>query len=318
MEYPLISVIIPVYNVALYLQRCIDSICKQKYTSLEILLIDDGSTDKSGDICDEAAALDARIKVVHKKNGGLSDARNTGIHEAAGEYITFVDSDDCIAVDMVEYLYSLVKKYHVDMALCTHTVVFEDGREIRLGNGKEECLPAQECIERMLYHKMIDTSAWAKLYKREIFSDILYPTGKLFEDIGTTYKTFIKSERIACGYISKYNYYVRKNSIVRKSFSPKKLDLLEMTDSMGADVEKKYPALRKAVIRRKLYARFSSLNQMEGVVGYDEEKRKILKFIEAHARMVFFDFKAPFRDKVAILCILFGEKFYFFVWHLIR
>lgn len=318
MEQPLISVIVPVYNVACYLQRCLDSICKQTYPSLEILLIDDGSTDQSGDMCDAAASGDSRIRVVHKRNGGLSDARNVGICKATGDYLTFVDSDDSIALDMIEYLYSLTRKYRTDMALCSHTIFFDNGKEINCGNGKEECLSAEECIGYMLYHRNVDTSAWAKLYKREVFSDISYPVGKLFEDIGTTYKTFIKCGRIACGYISKYNYYVRKSSIVRESFSMRKLDLLEMTDAMGDEVETRFPMLRKAVLRRRLYARFSSLNQMEGVAGYDEEKEKILKFISAHAREVFFDSKAPLRDKAAIMCILFGEKFYFLMWHLIQ
>lgn len=318
MGQPLISVVMPVYNVEPYLRRCIKSVCEQTYSPLEIILVDDGSTDNCGTICDEAANEDKRIKVIHKANGGLSDARNVGVKAATGEYVTFIDSDDSIDAEMIGYLYYLIQKYGTDMSLCSHTVVFEGEKKSVLGKGGEECLPAETCIRKMLYHQDVDTSAWAKLYKREIFSDIAYPVGKQFEDIGTTYKTFIKSKMVACGYRSLYNYYVRKSSIVRSSFSEKKLDLLEMTDAMGREVQKKYPSLEKAVLRRRLYARFSTLNQMENVSGYDKEKHEIINFIRENASKVFWDASAPLRDKLAIICILLGENFYFKMWNIVK
>ena len=265
-------------------------------------MIDDGSTDRSGAICDEFARQDERIEVIHKVNGGLSDARNVGIDRARGDFITFIDSDDTVEPDMIEYLLGLIDRFGVDVSLCSHTIVFDDHKKI-LGDGREECLTAEECIRKMLYHRDVDTSAWAKLYRREIFDAIRYPVGRLFEDIATTYKTFIASGRVACGYVSKYNYYVRRSSIVRSAFSARKFDLLEMTDSMGRDVAEKFPMLAGAVLRRRVYARFSTLNQMDGVDDYVDERRQMIDFIKAHRREIFFDGQAPLRDKAAILCL---------------
>ena len=312
---PLISVVVPVYNVENYLARCIDTITRQTYARLEILLIDDGSTDRSGAMCDDFAQRDERITVIHKKNGGLSDARNVGIEDAHGDFITFIDSDDSVEPDMVEYLLSLINKFKTDMSLSSHTVVFDDHRNV-LGNGHEECLTAEECIRKMLYHRDVDTSAWAKLYRREIFDTIRYPVGRLFEDIATTYKTFIASGRVACGYVSKYNYFVRGTSIVRSAFSARKFDLLDMTDGMGRDVLERYPSLARAVMRRRVYARFSTLNQMDGVEGYVDERRQMIDFIKAHRREIMFDGAAPLRDKAAILCLALGEGFYHFAWRM--
>lgn len=157
---PLISVILPIYNVAQFLPRCIESVCSQTYDNLEIILVDDGSPDDCGDICDKYAEKDNRIVVVHKQNGGLSDARNKGAEIANGEYITFIDSDDYVTDTYVEYLYSLIEKYHTRMSLCTHTVVFEKGNNIIYGNGKDEVLTTEICLERMLYDDVINTSAW--------------------------------------------------------------------------------------------------------------------------------------------------------------
>ena len=189
---PLISVILPIYNVAQFLPRCIESVCSQTYDNLEIILVDDGSPDDCGDICDKYAEKDNRIVVVHKQNGGLSDARNKGAEIANGEYITFIDSDDYVTDTYVEYLYSLIEKYHTRMSLCTHTVVFEKGNNIIYGNGKDEVLTTEICLERMLYDDVINTSAWAKLYETEMVRKFPYPVGKLFEDIATTYKFFME------------------------------------------------------------------------------------------------------------------------------
>ena len=311
---PLISVVIPIYNVEDYLERCLATVRQQTYPRIEILLIDDGSTDASGKICDRMANEDERIRVIHQDHQDVAEARNIGAREAIGEYITFVDSDDMAAPDLVEYLYSLLDRYRTPMALCSHTVVFLNGRKIEFGNGKEECLTAEECIRRMLYRMDVDTSVWAKLYKREILTDIIFPKGKLFEDIAATYKAFVASSRIACGFRSKYSYCVRRNSIVRMDFSPRKLDLLEMTDRMGEEVVKAFPALEAAVMCRRVYARFSTLNQMAKVQGFVEEKKQIIQFIRTHRSGILHDPMVPLRDKMAILCLAVGERFYHFAW----
>lgn len=309
-----ISVVVPIYNVDKYLRRCISSILSQTYTNLEIILVDDGSTDNSPTICDEFETKDKRVIVFHKQYGGVSDARNAGTRIATGSYITYVDSDDMVEPDYIEYLYSLIQKYDCKMSLCTHTVVFENGKKIVYGNGTNEMLTAERCLDRMLYHDVIDTSIWGKLYESGLAKKIILPRGKLFEDIGTTYLFFIQSGKIACGYQSKYLYLRRKNSIVTGNFNPAKLDLLEMTDKMAKDVYQNYPNLKNGLLRRKVYARFSMLNQMLDVEGYNNERKEILKYIRKYRMNVLKDKKAPKRDKFAILLLSLGYPIYKTCW----
>ena len=222
MKENLISVILPIYNVSDYLDRCMKSVINQTYKNIEIIMVDDGSTDDSALKCDEYKEKDDRIVVFHKENGGLSDARNYGIKRASGNYITCIDSDDFIDLDYIEYLYNLITKYNVKMSICQHRVLYSNGKVKEFGKNGEEVLSSKKCLERMLYHDVIDTSAWAKLYDRRLFSDVEYPKGKLFEDIATTYKLMLQCDEIAVGYESKYNYLVRRDSIVNCSFNPKK------------------------------------------------------------------------------------------------
>lgn len=314
MKGPLISIILPVYNIEEYLNKCIDSLFKQTYTNIELVIVDDGSSDICSKLCDSYVELDDRVKVFHKSNGGLSDARNYGILKAKGEFVTCVDPDDYVDSDYVEYLYTLIKTFNTKMSICQHRVVYKDhcidyGKEI-----DSEMLSAEQCIERMLYHDVIDTSAWAKLYHKSLFDNVTYPVGKLFEDIATTYKLMIQSETIAVGYESKYSYCYRNSSIVNNHFSIKKLDLLEMTDKMADEVNSVFPALNRATIRRQVYARFSTLNQMIGVDNVDKQRNDIIDFIKMHSKNVFRNPKTPRRDKVAIILLELSYPLYEFIW----
>lgn len=315
MENALISVIIPVYNVADYLDKCMESVLNQTYKNIEIILVDDGSPDSCGEMCDAYAKKDQRVIALHKTNGGLSDARNYGIERAHGEFLTFIDSDDYIDLDYVEYLYNLILKYNTSMSVCQHRVIFANGNIEDYGNNGDECLNDHDTLERMLYHDVIDTSAWAKLYHRSLFKEIRYPKGKVFEDIGTTYKFFIASKKIAIGYESKYNYIMRNTSISRNSFSPSKFDLLEMTDQMGKDVLHCYPDLSNAVLRRRVYARFSTLNHMLNITNYQKERKDIINFIITHKKEVLSDPKKPKRDRIAIKLLALNFNLYKFIWN---
>lgn len=311
----LISVVLPVYNVSDYLDKCILSVLEQTYSNLEIILIDDGSTDDSGSKCDYYLSVDSRVKVFHKKNGGLSDARNFGISKATGKYITCIDSDDYVDTDYIEYLYRLVISSETKMSICQHRVLVNDKLYVDYGKKGDEILLTKDCIERMLYHDVIDTSAWGKLYLSSLFDEVQYPKGKIFEDIATTYRLMLQCDKVAVGYESKYNYIMRNNSIVNGAFKVSKLDLLEMTDKMAFDVKKTYPELKNAVIRRQVYARFSTLNQL---LNYKEQKlynKTIIDFIKKHSWSVLFNAKAPIRDKVAIILLLINYKLYRKIWN---
>lgn len=319
---PVISIIIPIYNVEKYLKRCLDSVEKQIYTNLEIILINDGSTDNSLEIAEEYAKKDSRIKIYSEANHGLSAARNLGLKQVTGEYITFIDSDDYVSNDYVSYLYSLLEKnnFTASMSICSLMNVYEgSGKEINTGNNKEYTLTGKKCIKMMCYHNLVDTCAYAKLGSKELYNDFEFPEGKVFEDIGTTYQLFEKANKVACGFKPKYFYNIRSNSITTQKFTTQKLDLLEMTDKMADDVVRKYPDLKRAVLRRRIYSRFSTLNQTftsKNTVEIKEIRNELIKFIQKNHKELFWDKNVPKRDKVAYLSLCMGFNFYKSSWNL--
>lgn len=314
MDMPLISIILPIYNIQSYLPKCMQSLFSQTYKNLEFVMVDDGSTDESGKICDEYEKKDERIKVIHKENGGLSDARNVGISNAQGEYITCIDPDDYVDPDYVSYLYILIKKYKAKMSIAQHRVYYDNGTMRDNGKFGDELLSSEKCMERLLYHDVVDTSAWGKLYHRTLFNNVRYPKGKLFEDIGTTYKLIIQCENVAVGYESKYNYIFHNDSIVNGRFTPNKFDLIEMTDKMAANVGKVYPNLRRAIRRRQVYARLSTLNQMLNTSDFNKEKNEMINYVKNHRVEILKDRKAPKRDKIAVVLLSVSYPLYRFCW----
>lgn len=318
MRKPVISIILPIYNIEKYLDKCMDSIINQTYKNLEIIMVDDGSTDGCGVKCDGFLKQDRRVVVYHKTNGGLSDARNYGISRANGEYIACIDPDDYVDLDYIEYLFDILMKYNSRMSICQHRVRYSNGTVKDYGKNGDEALSAKCCVERLLYHDVIDTSAWAKLYHKSLFEKVQYPKGRIFEDIGTTYALMLQCDYIAVGYQSKYNYIFHDNSVVNSEFKPNKLDLLEMTDIMGKNVEKIFPDLSEAVLRRRVYSRISTLNQMLTISNYEKEKKDILEFIRKNRGKVLKNNKAPIRDKIALIMLTFSYSFYKFCWLLYR
>lgn len=314
MKKDLISVIVPVYNVEKYLDKCLTSILDQSYQNLEIILIDDGSTDNSRKICDEYKKKDQRIKVIHKKNGGLSDARNVGIKSATGKYITFVDSDDYVDEDYVEYLYHLIKKYKVNLSFCKFRI--ERGTPIKRENQiyKDEKCDKIRALEEILYAKDFEVSACAKMFLLSQFNDIEFPVGKLFEDNATTYKLIDKNKSIALGYGEKYNYVMRKESITKKTFIPAQTYLITAADEM-CDYLQKYSSLNKATLRKRCIARVSTLNRMIDSSNRNTEEEKKLRKDILKYKSVIFDKKASLRDKISLCFLLFGVPFYKLCWN---
>lgn len=213
---PLISVIVPIYNVEPYIDKCINSIINQNYKELEIILVDDGSPDNCGKICDEYAEKDLRIKVIHKKNGGLSSARNAGLEIARGEYIGFVDSDDYIEPFMYDKLLEALLDQDCPLAICGTAYVFENGKRIeKTRAGDIIVMNFEEALTEMNQYRKFDMGAWSKLYKAELFDDIRFPVGKLSEDFFVMYKIFDKAKKIVFISDPAYNYLQRNNSISR-------------------------------------------------------------------------------------------------------
>ena len=312
---PLISVIIPVYNVELYLRRCLDAVTGQTYRNLDIICVDDGSPDGCGAICEEYASKDDRICVIHKENGGLSSARNAGIEIAHGDFVSFIDSDDTVEPDMIEYLYQLTKKHKADISVCLHTVVRGERCWKSYDLKTEEVIGSKEAVGRLLYDDGISVSSCAKLYKKEIWNEIRFPEGKIFEDVGIIHRTFLLAKIIVLGNETKYNYILRENSTTNDTFDRRQLDMLEMTDRMVQDVLAVYPDLGKAALRREVYAHFSTLNRMMHAGSeWESQRREMIDFIKANAGALLADSKVQRRDKIACIVLSIGYPLYKFVW----
>lgn len=232
-----ISVIVPIYNVEKYLKYCLNSILEQTYENLEIILVDDGATDGCAEICDEYKLKDGRIKVIHKTNGGLADARNTGLKQATGEYISFIDSDDYIYPTFYEELYNIMKKYNSDISECEFMRINVDNIEnckniIDAENNKRNTMEViEENIEALdhlygprLHPYLKKVVVWNKLYKKSVLENIQFPVGKLHEDEYTTYQILYKSSKIASTNRILHGYMQTNNSIMRQEIKQKRIE----------------------------------------------------------------------------------------------
>ncbi len=258
----LISIIVPVYNVEQYLEKCVDSIINQKYKNLEIILVDDGATDSSGKLCDELAKIDNRIKVYHKENGGLSDARNYGVERATGDYIGFVDSDDYIDSEMYEELYEAIKKENVDVVECNLKIIYPDRVELFTEQKYYNVYTKQEYLEEYLKIEKIFGSACVRLIKSDIAKKLKFPVGKLYEDTYYAYDLIEKVDRYVIMNNPYYNYLMRENSITNTKFNPRIFDLIEIVEKFRKTTYENYPGLKEAADCRKMYAYFSVLNSI--------------------------------------------------------
>lgn len=231
MQMELISVVVPIYNVENYIEKCLDSIINQSYRNLEIILIDDGSTDKSSEICDRYKQDDERIMVIHKQNGGLSSARNAGLNIASGEYIGFVDSDDYIEYDMFELLLQKSINMQVDIVGCGVNFINNNSVIKRYCENEEKIINSFEAVIQILENKNCN-AVWNKLYKRDIFNDINFEEGKLYEDTFLLPKVFSKKLKVMFINQCKYNYFIRSNSIMGKSTIRPNVDLIEAYNNL--------------------------------------------------------------------------------------
>lgn len=333
---PLISVIIPVYNVAKLLERCVDSVLTQTYHHLEIILIDDGSTDMSGKFCDVYKKRDPRIKVIHQENQGLSAARNAGLAIATGAYVTFIDSDDSVEPDLIECLLTLCQQYRTKMSICAF-------HEIRNPSTTPQNPPEQgsyvlntlDCLTAMLCEEDFSVSAWGKLYARELFHDVRFPVGKIHEDVGTTYKLVLQCPEISVTPAQKYLYYANNNSITHQTFSLRKLDLVELTDRMCDDLldwshdrsSEDRLRVEQLTQKRRMHARFSILRQIvvvnkptfAAMSKTDQQSFKLtrqntVRYLRRHKNYILKNPLASRRDRLAMYSLLCGLPCFRFAW----
>lgn len=223
----LISVIVPIYGVEKYLNQCVESLVRQTYQNLEIILVDDGSPDNCGNICDEWAKKDTRIKVVHKENGGLSDARNAGFAVATGEYLSFIDSDDYVEPTFIEKLYTALIEHDADIAECGTRYVSETGEELKVRESQDRQFIPLNALEMLIKQKGLYQTVWNKLYTRDVVGDVLFAKGKYNEDEFWTYKIFDRAKKIVSISDVLYNYLQRGSSIIGVGYNIRRLDGLD-------------------------------------------------------------------------------------------
>lgn len=282
----LISLIIPVYKVEKYLEKCIQSVINQTYENLQIILVDDGSPDNCGKICDEYAKKDHRIEVIHKSNGGLSDARNKGLEIAKGEYIGFVDSDDYIEADMYEVLYNLLKQYNADVSICNFYTVSQGKISIKNADNGINEYNRIEILKEILLDKNIQSYAWNKLYKKELFDEIKYPIGKKYEDIGTTFYLLEKCNKVVVTGKSEYYYINRQDSIVNNVTESTITDYIELIMQRYDYIEENIRELssyNKDYLKRILKTAEKDIKSLNEVGDYTKKKyeelyNKVQKF----------------------------------------
>lgn len=244
MEYPLISVIVPVYKVEAYLEKCVKSIQNQTYRNLEIILVDDGSPDRGGEICDKLAAEDSRIRVIHKKNGGVSDARNAGLDAVTGEYIGFVDSDDWIDPEMYEALYNQMVEQQAQIACCGVLSIGTDG-EIKerfpVEPRENFTISREEAQMEFVKSVHIRNSLWDKLYAAEVFEGLRFKTGIMCEDLQMLFQCIHKAQRVTCTSRPYYFYYLSEGSYMRSGFQLRMYDWIRSTEERLEFYKKFYP-----------------------------------------------------------------------------
>lgn len=301
----LISIIIPVYNVERYLEKCLYNILRQTYTNLEIILVDDGSTDSSSKLCDSYLNIDSRVKVIHKKNGGLSDARNVGIECSNGEYIIFVDSDDIVSTELVTYLYQLITSYNGDVAIID-PVHSESMDNIHFNFGMSTSIfNSEEAITELLYQKSFLVSAWGKIYKKSLFDSIRFPVNMIFEDSAIMYQIFNQSQKIIYSDAKLYGYIHREGSITTQTFSKKDCDILKITEEIVSFSKTKGESVQKAALSYQTAAAFRIYMNAPISSDFQVELSYCQKILKNNCRTVLKDQNIRLKLKLAILLYIY-------------
>lgn len=318
-QAPLISVVVPVYNVADYLQECVESICAQSYTNLEIILVDDGSTDRSGELCDELSFADERITVFHKRNGGLSDARNYGLAKCHADWISFIDSDDFVSPVFIEVLYNAVKTSGCKIAAVTGGHPFQDGDSCVLIDLIDSVVPPfvmeSVDVQRAMLYQGIATGAQWRLYSKKTLGEDPFPVGLYYEDLASTYKFIHAAGKVAlidCREL--YAYRMRASSIIRQNYKHVKgLSALTVSKQISVDIPAWYPELARPVssrcfsVCRMVYGQAPARNSKASTAETERDADELWEVIQKNRKTVLFDVNARKRERLAALFACLGR-----------
>ncbi len=308
----IVSVIVPVYNVEQYISKCIESIQLQTYKELEIILVNDGSSDQSGKICDDYAKADERIRVINIENGGVSNARNCGLNTASGKYIAFVDGDDTIKSDYIEYLYKTLKTYDVDCVNCATEYIYESktvnkAESLNIGNVK--ILTNREAVDAVCYLQQVFASydmaaIWGCLYKKDLIGDTRFDTNiKIGEDFLFKFSVFQKVDKIACISNQGYNYLIRSDSAMRTGYDVQKVESIRVLSRNVDNVANTY---KVGYISRIVNIAIVVLFMIPIEKKYDVERKYITGIIKQYRKDVLKNPNARKKVKSALILSYIG------------
>lgn len=321
-EKPLVSVIIPVYNTQDYLKACIESVQNQTYPNLEILLVDDGSTDRSGALCEEYAAQDERIRVFHKENGGPSEARNMGIRQANGEYFCFLDSDDLLSERAITILESQCEKENAEIAIGQGKAftgclpVFAQDNTF-----KAETVSREEALRRMFLHQGFGHEAWGKLYRRILWEKVHFPEGMIYEgyaeDYAVVYPIITQSSRVSIVETTLYYYRIHSGSIMHSAIKEKNLGLLDVGEQVTQYMRENVPEVQDEACYLQLV---SALKLMKGVLdgGFQnmpQTQERIMILVRSQKRLLARPW-AKRADKIKVKTLLLSKRLFYWVYEL--
>lgn len=312
-----VSIIIPIYNSEKYLKRCIDSVISQTYKNLEIILVNDGSTDNSVNICNEYVKQDSRIKLISKENGGLSSARNKGLEYVTGDYVFYLDSDDYLSKKCIETLVKYIIKYDADISIIKMMYISENTNEEMQNDTKNDIMvmDSEKAIEESLYQRKYSCCAPAKLYKTEIAKEIEFPLGKLSEDLATCHKFLDKANKIV--YTSEIGYYYRQHgSSIMHKFNIKRMDALDWAIEIENFCKEKYPKIIKAAKNRTFNVAIHLLLDIQKETeNYDRLYKTIWYNIKRTRKSVLFNKNVRLREKAAAILSYGGAKLLKRAWN---
>ncbi|MBP5609175.1 MAG: glycosyltransferase [Lachnospiraceae bacterium] len=302
----MISVIIPVYNAQKYISQAIEDVLKQDHEDFELILVDDASTDASASVCDDYAAKDARIRVIHAHHGGAAAARNRGIDAAKGEYICFIDSDDTVEADYLSYMYDAVVRFDADLVCCGHDEPAEDGSVPAAAESGEE--EFRECgLEDLLYQRGLMSVPWGYLYKKSLWEDVRFPEGTEAEDMGTIYRLFMKAERSVKGDKVCYHYIQRSSSTIYTTASSRRKAYYRHSRKMLHEIRTERPGAQLAAINRHFSCCAQDLSETP-LKDKEAFVKRLYSDLEKMAPMVRWDKKARLINRAAAFILFLGPK----------
>lgn len=308
-----ISVVVPVYNVEKYLHKCVDSIIDQTYKNLEIILVDDGATDMSGKICDEYLEKDSRIKVIHKINGGLSDARNTGMGQAQGKYIIFIDSDDYIDENMLMTLYTNLTESKADMAVCGIWNVYQEQKWAQCEQREKFVCDNVEALRLLMIGEKIPGSICNKLLKWEIASQFRFQVGKHYEDVFFHTDMMPSIQSVSVDTTPLYYYVHREGSITTRNFDKTAMDIIEAYERNYQMIQSKYPQISDVAKFRAQWANFVVMDRMMESETYWEyaEYKQVKAALKKNVLSIFFSKYFRKTRRISALALGLNIKLYY-------